>query len=121
MMKNEDKIKFKLALTRAIVKLQDIVENNLPEDGVAKPVRITMPIVGTQNEAVFLFDNAAVPYIGKRTFVVGAKKLNDDRMYAFNALTGKDRSEILEYLKQEGTAELLAQRLIRLSDMADNN
>lgn len=121
MMKSEDKAKFKLALTRVLEKLPELVENNLPEEGVAQPVKITLPIVGTQNEAVFLFDNATAPYIGKRTLVIGARKAGQDKTFAFNALTGKDRSEILEYLRKDGLADQLTERLAKLSDMADNN
>ena len=120
-MKKEDKAKFKLALTKAVIKLQEIVTEHLPEEGVAQPVSLTMPIVGTKNEAVFVFDNAAVPYIGKRTFIIGARRKGSDKTFVYNALTGKDRSDILEYLRREGLVDQLTELLAKLSDMADNN
>ncbi len=99
--------------------LCDIAEREVPENGQFRKVYVTFDVPETNNQAVLSIEHDAVEPKNQRRLSIGVHNKNSDRIIS-NFLKKGSKSEILEYLKDNGNMEQIIEAVNKLSNKTDD-
>ena len=117
-MNNENKVKFKRALTKVLQNVSADIDNELE---IGKALKTTLEIAGSKNEVLILIDSAKAPHEGKFNLVIGVVRRDGNKLSAIHAVTGQSKEQLKAFFESESLPKRLYERLSAESDKLDRD
>ncbi|MBQ8967688.1 hypothetical protein [Ruminococcus sp.] len=119
-MTNENRVKFKRALAKVTAQMPADIEAELTENSAeGKAFSVTLPIAGSENDALFMFDPSKAPHEGKYNFVIGVMPRGTKQLSAVHAVMGQSREQLVKFFQADSLNSKLAELLANASDKLD--